>query len=163
MQRTILVRFGLLALVAVLVSTASAARAGGDWNDDGIAWRSFEEGMAEAKKEGKPLCLIVYTEWCPHCTNYSRVFHDEGVRELSKNFVMVRLDQDQDQQITRKYAPDGSYVPRTLFFTAEGELDPAIRAARAKYVYFYDEHDPGPLREAMKAARAKHQPSSDDS
>jgi len=45
-----------------------------------------------AKKENKPVCLIIYTEWCPHCTNYSKIFHNASVVEQTKQFVMIRID-----------------------------------------------------------------------
>lgn len=144
----------LAGLILVLVTVAPAI-AGGDWNDDGIAWRDLDDGLAEAKKGGKPICMIVYTDTCPHCTNYSRVFHDSEIEKLSRDFVMVRMNQHEHPNLVRGYGPDGLYIPRTLFLSAEGEIDPAIRAPRSKYVYFYDEHDPAQLREAMKAAHQK--------
>ena len=156
MNRLSIRRGGLVAPILILVlALSTAAQAGGDWNDDGIAWRPFDDGLAEAGKTGKPICLVVYTDWCPHCTNYSRLFHDAEIEKLSRDFVMVRLNQDDDRQITDRYGPDGLYVPRTMFLGADGELDPALKIPRAKYVYFYDEHDPGPLRAALKAARRK--------
>ena len=66
----------LLLVLAALVLFIAPARAGGDWNDANVAWKSYDEGVALAKKEKKPICLVFYTEWCPHCANYSAVFHD---------------------------------------------------------------------------------------
>jgi thiol:disulfide interchange protein len=92
---------------------ATASFAGGDWNDSGIAWQPYEKGIAEAKAEKKPICMVFYTEWCPHCTNYSKVFHDPKVVEQSKSFVMIRLDKDQNKELSKQFAPDGEYIPRT--------------------------------------------------
>lgn len=148
------------ALVAVWIGAgllvATPVWAGGDWNDEGIAWRPYETAFAEAKQEGKPLCMVVYTDWCPHCTNYSKVFHDEQIGVLSRDFVMVRVDQGNAERIAKKHAPDGAYIPRTLFFSPDGALDPDIRAPRTKYVHFFDEHDPKQLAGAMATAREKH-------
>ena len=69
-----------LLAVAALVLLAAPVRAH-DWNDKNIAWKSFDDGLAEAKKDKKPICLIVYTEWCPHCGNYSKVFADPKIVE----------------------------------------------------------------------------------
>lgn len=132
-----------------------AAIAGGDWNDEGIGWRSWGDAISEANETGKPICLVVYTETCPHCTNYSKVFHDGGVEAVAKDFVMVRIDQDRKRKLALRFAPDGAYIPRTLFFTSEGEMAPEIQVDRPRYVHFYDEHDPEHIREAMKAARPK--------
>ncbi len=71
------------ALLGLAVLTAAPARAGGDWNDKQIRWQSYQDGLAAAKKEKKPICLIFYTEWCPHCANYSAVFHDPKVVDMT--------------------------------------------------------------------------------
>jgi thiol:disulfide interchange protein len=87
----------LAALIALCsIFAAASARAGGDWNDQQIKWQSYDEGLAQAKKSNKPVCLILYTEWCPHCTNYSKVFHDPKVVKMSEEFVMIRLDADKN-------------------------------------------------------------------
>jgi len=139
--------------------TAIAAHAGGDWNDAGVKWQGYEDGLAAAKKENKPVCLIFYTDWCPHCANYSKVFHDDKVVEKSKQFVMIRLNKDQNDAISGKYAPDGQYIPRTFFLNSKGELQPDIHEQRDQYKYFYSESDPaGVLRgmdEALKKLESK--------
>jgi thiol:disulfide interchange protein len=129
----------LLAVFSVLLVAPRPAQAGGDWNDAGIAWRSYADGLAEAKKDGKPICLIAFTEWCPHCKNYSGVFHDPKVVEMSKKFVMIRLDQDQNKDLLKDMGPDGQYIPRTLFLSSDGKLDADLRTPRETYRYFYDE------------------------
>ena len=149
--------------LACLFVVVPMAIAGGDWNDDGIAWRPLKEGRAEAREQGKPLCLVIYTDWCPHCTNYSRVFHDAEIEKLSKNFVMVRLNQDSAKAAAAQYVPDGAYVPRTLFLDSQGKVDESIQAPRSKYIYFYDEHNPAQLRQAMKQAVQKLRPLSEAS
>jgi thiol-disulfide isomerase/thioredoxin len=130
-------------------------RAGGDWNDAGVAWQPYEPGLAAAKAGKKPVCLIFFTEWCPHCKNYSAVFHDPKVVERTKRFVMVRLDKDKNAELSKKYAPDGEYIPRTYFLSPAGVLDESIHAEREKFRYFYDESNPAPLLAAMDAALEK--------
>ena len=142
-------------VVGLAVAGARPARAGGDWNDQGVKWRSFDEGLAEAKKTKKPICLIFYTEWCPHCANYSKEFHDPKVVEKTKQFVMIRVDNDKNQALSKQFAPDGSYIPRTYFLTASGTLDPDIHAPRDQFKYFYDEKNPDSVLAAMDAALKK--------
>src|SRR5437773_11757955 len=81
----------LVCVGLALALDARAARAGGDWNDPAIKWMPYSDGLAAAKKEKRPVCLVFYTEWCPHCQNYSGVFHDDKVVERAKKFVMIRL------------------------------------------------------------------------
>lgn len=138
--------------LALALVPAAPALAGGDWNDAGIAWKSLDAGLAEAKSADKPVCLVFYTDWCPHCTNYSRVFHDKAVVEAAKSFVMVRINKDQDAAASAKYAPDGQYIPRTFFLKSDGTLRTDVTEQRDQYRYFYDEDDPASLLRAMKTA-----------
>jgi thiol-disulfide isomerase/thioredoxin len=144
---------GLLLGLAVLA--AVPARAGGDWNDGHISWRKYDEGLAAAKKEKKPVCLVFYTEWCPHCANYSTVFHDPKVVEMAKRFVMIRLDKDKEKELSKKYAPDGEYIPRTYFLSSTGVLDADIHAPRGQFKYFYDERTQDSVLAGMEEASRK--------
>lgn len=145
----------LASLLAMLLLSASAARAGGDWNDAQIGWKKYEDGLAEAKKAKKPICLVFYTEWCPHCKNYSKVFHDPKVVEQAKQFVMIRVDNDKEKDLAKQHAVDGAYIPRTYFLSSGGVLDPSIQVPREKYKYFYDEHNPASILAGMDAALKK--------
>lgn len=153
MTRRIATRgFAALLTAAFLAGIGSVAYAGGDWNDAVIQWRSYDDGFAEAKKSGKPICLIFYTDWCPHCTRYSGVFHDAKVIEQSKKFVMIRVNKDQNTDLSSKHAPDGQYIPRTFFLSSNGTVMGSIKAPRDKYQYFYNPQGPQELLAAMDKA-----------
>jgi thiol:disulfide interchange protein len=149
----------ILGVIVLVVATFLVANppafAGGDWNDAKIQWQPYEQGLAAAKKDKKPVMLIFFTEWCPHCANYSKVFHDDKVVDQSKHFVMVRLDKDKNAELSKKYAPDGEYIPRTFFLSSDGTLDPDLTAPRPEYKYFYDEREPAQILGGMDAALKK--------
>jgi thiol:disulfide interchange protein len=150
-----------VAITAVLIGSACAwstpVSAGGDWNDAGIGWKTYDDGLKHAKKTNKPICLVFYTEWCPHCTNYSKVFHDPKVVERSKQFVMVRVDNDKNKDVSKKYAPDGAYIPRTFFLSPTGELAADVHETRDQFKYFYSESSPTGILGGMERALAKLQ------
>lgn len=131
-------------------STRPASAA--DWNDVAIQWRPWAKALAEAKAHQKPICLVFYTNWCGHCRNYSKVFHAREVVEASRRFVMVRLNRDANPRLSRRFAIDGDYIPRTYFLSPDGVPDPRIHADRDDFKYFYDEDDPASLLAAMRAA-----------
>ncbi len=136
-------------------SPAPAEGKAEDWNDGQIQWMGYDEGLAAAKAQHKPVCLIFYTEWCPHCRNYRTVFQAPAVVEKARQFVMIRLDKDKNRVLSAKYAPDGEYIPRTLFLAPDGTIDESIHAPRAQYRYFYDEGNPVSLLAGMDEALRK--------
>ena len=141
-------------VVAALVAGIAAPASAHDWNDKEIAWKGLDDGLALAKKEKKPVCLVFFTEWCPHCKNFSQVFHDPKVVEKSKELVMVHLDKDKNAALSKQYAPDGEYIPRTFFLGPDGKLSD-IHVPRDKYLYFYDEKDPASVLAGMDEALKK--------
>lgn len=134
---------------------AVAATHGETWNAEHIDWQPYEAGLARARAENKPVCLVFYTGWCPHCRAYSHVFDDPRVVERARRFVMVRANADDEPTLAGQFAKDGGYIPRTFFLAPDGTLDPEIHAPRPKFQYFYDEHDPGALLRGMETALQK--------
>jgi thiol-disulfide isomerase/thioredoxin len=125
------------------------------WNAAQIDWQPFDAALGRAKADHKPVCLVFYTSWCPHCRAFSHVFEDPRIAERAKSFSMVRLDADKEPELAARYAPDGPYIPRTFFLSGDGVLDESVRRDRPKYQYFYDERDPGSLLAAMDQALTK--------
>jgi thiol:disulfide interchange protein len=125
------------------------------WNDAQIAWQPYEAGLARAKAEHKPICLVVHTSWCPHCKTYSHVFEDPRIVRRARDFVMIRVDGDRESAVAEKYAPDGGYIPRTFFLSPDGKPDFELHAPRDRFRFFFDEHDPKSLLAGLDAAFAK--------
>lgn len=124
---------------------------GADWNA-AVAWREYAAGLAEAKQQGRPVLLVFYTDWCPHCHNYSRLFHDPEVVRLSRAFVMVRVERDANRDISQVYALDGDYIPRTFFLAPSGVVLSDLTGDNEEFRYFFDEHDPTELLAMMQRA-----------
>jgi protein-disulfide reductase (glutathione) len=125
------------------------------WNAGAVAWVPFDDALPKAAAEHKPICLIFFTSWCPHCKHYSHVFDDPRVVQKAQSFVMVRADQDKNGPLAARFAPDGQYIPRTYFLSADGQLDPSLNTGNDRYKYFYRESDPDDLLGAMDRALAK--------
>ena len=144
------VLMGTFLLLAPL-DTSSAPRPQ-DWNT-AIVWKTYEDGLAQAQREGKPICLVLYTTWCPHCTAYARMFHDAKVADASRQLVMIKVDTDASPEVGKKYSVDGAYIPRTYFLAPDGSIA-KIESGRREYRYFYDEANPKPMHAAMQKALA---------
>lgn len=137
------------------VPTAEAAPKGGDtWGGTAIAWREPDAAFAAAARENKPIMLVLFTTWCPHCKRFGALLSDARIAAASKSFVMVHVNSDDNQALAQKYAPDGMYIPRTVFLKPDGTLVSDIRAKDdGRFQYFYDESDASPLLAAMDRAK----------
>lgn len=122
---------------------------------EAIAWRTLDEGLAEAKADGRPLMLVVHASWCGQCKALKPVFSESRLRELSQQFVMVNVDQD-ETPAAHGYAPDGSYIPRVLFIDpATGSADESLQNPhRERYHYYYGPQDDLPAM--MEKALERH-------
>ena len=122
---------------------------------DQIAWRTLDEGLAEAAELRRPLMLVVHAAWCSSCQALKPSFSNETLVDLSHDFVMINLDQDAEPR-SLEFAPDGSYIPRVVFLDPRtGRTDPTIlNQRRADRRYYYGAADD--IVGAMKKALARH-------
>lgn len=157
-MRRSLVVLGTLLLAAVglggcMPYTPSTANYPSDWNPRQVAWQPYALGLRAAARERKPIVLVFYTDWCPHCHNFSRVFHDPRVVEASRAFVMIRVERDDNPELSQAYALDGDYVPRTFFLLASGDVMEQLHRGHADFRYFLDEYEPDELLDLMRQAQ----------
>lgn len=144
-----------LALLALITGAGDIAK---DWNDEEIPWRGYEAGLEAAKKAGKPVCLVFYAPWCSGCAAYSKLFHDPKVVKASRDFVMVRVNRDEAEALSKQFDVDGEYIPRTFFLSPEGKLDKEIRRLGQDQAYYYDVERTSALRSGFKWAKRRLHP-----
>ncbi len=83
---------------------------------------TYQEALALAKKEKKPIFMDIYAVWCGPCkmmTNY--VFTQEEVGDFyNKNFINYKVDAERGEGVTlaRKYRIRA--YPTLLFIDADG-------------------------------------------
>ncbi len=138
-------------LLAPGLSTAREPEAADAWNGSQINWRSMQRGVKEATATGKTVVLVFHASWCSSCKKYREVFKDPGVVEASRGYVMVLVDVDKEPQVNGAFAPDGSYVPRTLFITPEGDVRTDLTGKTdPEHPHTIDITGPGELLSLMK-------------
>lgn len=116
-----------------------------DWNGKQIKWQSYSQGMAKAKSANRPVIMVLYTDWCPTCKNYSAVFKDSKVVKESAQFVMIKVNTSQNPQISSQYSFDGEYIPRTIALSPSGEVLHQLYPDK-EYRYFIPATAQGVLR-----------------
>lgn len=149
----------LLALcLALPLAGPAAARSpelAEEWNGAEIAWRDMRSGVYEASKSGKPVILVFHATWCTSCKRYREVFKDTRIVEAARDFVMILVDGDKDKIINGAFAPDGTYVPRTIFLSAEGDIQHQIKGRDPDHPHSLDVDSPEELLGLMRQARAE--------
>lgn len=144
---------GLGAFLTTLPGKASSqpiAKHG--FNDVSIEWQLFDHGQRLALSEGKPILFLAHTTWCPHCMRYREVFFNDEVVKLVNAFIPVIVDRDLQSDITARFAPDGDYIPRTMFLTPEAQLVRELRYRNTEFNYFVDYDDPSNLIKYLRRA-----------
>lgn len=149
------VLLGLLVAVAMPRAAAAAEPPMADlWNGAQIDWRAVGPGIREATQTGKPLIMLFHASWCTSCKRYRTVWKDPGVVAAAKDFVMVLVDVDTEPDANGAFSPDGTYVPRTIFYTPEGDVMSDMRGKDPQYPHTIDLDDPAELRALMQRASA---------
>ncbi len=85
---------------------------------------SWQEVLAEAKNQNKPVFVDFYTTWCPPCRRMAReAFPNPAVGEKFNTYFVsyqINAEAGEGPDVARQYGV-GSY-PTSLFMTPAGEL-----------------------------------------
>jgi thiol:disulfide interchange protein len=148
-------RFSILIAIALVLSLAAGGYAGQSWlhrkHGAEIKWTyNLDEGLAKAKKQGKPVMIDFMAVWCPPCKAMEdSTFSNRGVVRKAGDFIPVRIDIDKQREVATKYNGlarkyGGVGIPNILFLAADGK--------KLKHIVGY--YDPQQLIAAMDSALA---------
>ncbi len=124
-----------------------------EWPAQGVEWvEDWAAARARSAESGKPICLVVYADWCPRCKELTPLFAEPDLIAASEGLIMVRQDNDARPDWLQQYAEQGSYVPRIFFFGADGNLRTDITSGHPRYPFFYSARQKAALVKSMKTA-----------
>lgn len=89
-----------------------------------LDWQPFnEEKLAQAAKDGKPVIIDFWADWCAACHELEEyTFTDPRVRALAGNYVLLKFDATKDSEqlrlIKTKYSIKG--LPTVIFLNPHG-------------------------------------------
>lgn len=129
---------------AIAAGTFSTVPPGARGFNEDIAWvNSLPDALATVREEGRPAMVLIHNSACGACGKLKEVFtaSDEAdeIVGLSRGFVMVNLQNEEEPKANDDYSPDGSYIPRLFFVSKEGRVQYDLKNARGTegYDYFY--------------------------
>lgn len=89
--------------------------------DDEINWYQYEEGIQEAKSQGKPIFIDFWAEWCGPCQKMEEeVYPDEDLIRKSSEFINIKVNVDQNNDLAKQYGIES--IPTLMFLNSEGEV-----------------------------------------
>jgi thioredoxin:protein disulfide reductase len=96
----------------------------------GFSAESFEQVLARAKSEGRPVMIDFFAEWCAACKELDRETYPAlEVIEESGRFITVKVDATQSDDaldaLMERYGVEG--LPTVAFVRSNGEV---LRAPR---------------------------------
>lgn len=79
----------------------------------------FDEGLARATAEGKPLLVFFTATWCTYCHQMeAQAFQQSAVIELARRFVCASVDADEEAAVCRQFRVRG--FPTVQFLSPRG-------------------------------------------
>lgn len=110
-------RSSFLILCAILLSFSSFAQIE-------FFHGTYEEALAEAKKQEKPIFIDCYTTWCGPCKRMAKTtFMEPSVGEFfNANYINLKLDMEKDEGIKFRRKHPVSAFPTLYFVDPNGEV-----------------------------------------
>jgi len=72
--------------------------------DGQITASSYNDAIQQSGELGMPIFVYFEADWCSWCKKMkSETLSNSGVQEIMKNYILVQVDTDQDQETTRKF------------------------------------------------------------
>ncbi|MNQ54989.1 Thiol:disulfide interchange protein DsbD precursor [compost metagenome] len=103
----------------------------------------YKKALETAKTEGKPLFIMLYADWCPHCNLMKKeVFSDPNVIDfLKENYVCIWKNIEKEEGLALKNKYNTKSLPtflfldsnETLLYALKGEMKTAEFMSEAKY------------------------------
>lgn len=124
-------------MVVVLLYNAKIGTSNAESNENyapenGLNWMGFNDGLALAKKENKPILVDVFAVWCHPCKLMDEQIYanEEIIAYMNKNFVAIKVDGESDEKIKYKnkdytksewaLSMNVMAYPTTIFFGPDG-------------------------------------------
>ena len=137
---------------------------------------NYESIIKRSKTEKKPVFLMIYATWCPHCNKMKKeVFTDKNVSDfLNSNFILAQQDGDSeagkklkekfkvkslptfiylDEKETELYKLSGEYTAEDLISESKNALNPQTQIPYLEKQFYADYKNPNKCLAYLTALR----------
>ena len=89
----------------------------------------YKKALETAKTQRKPLFIMLYAEWCPHCNQMKKdVFSDPNVMDfLKENYVCIWKNIEKEEGLALKNKYNTKSLPTFLFLDSDETLLYALK------------------------------------
>ncbi len=112
-------------------------------SEDTINWKSYDEGIALAKEQGKKIVVFFSASWCSYCAKMKKTTfkNDKVIKYLNDNYIPIIVNSDKERELVSSYGVRG--LP-TMWFLKEdttklsnmpGYIDAKIMISILKYLH----------------------------
>ena len=85
------------------------------WQED------HDAALAQAKKEGKPVVLVLHADWCSFCKKlFSETMPDPRISALRDKFTWIKVNSDKLTEYKNLYGQEG--YPMIVLFKGDGSI-----------------------------------------
>ena len=85
------------------------------WQED------HDAALAQAKKEGKPVVLVLHADWCSFCKKlFSETMPDPRISALRDKFTWIKVNSDKLTEYKKLYGQEG--YPMIVLFKGDGSI-----------------------------------------
>lgn len=89
----------------------------------------YKKALETVKTKGKPLFIMLYADWCPHCNQMKKeVFSDPNVMDfLKENYVCIWKNIEKEEGLALKNKYNTKSLPAFLFLDSDETLLYALK------------------------------------
>lgn len=71
-----------------------------------MSWiTDYDQGLSQAKREQKPILLMLYADWCDYCHKmFTEVLQDEQITPLQNSLVWMRINSDVQERYMKQFS-----------------------------------------------------------
>lgn len=110
----------LFVMIFVILSITAVSAHALESKPGGIAWKTYNDGLALAVSSGKKVYINFHADWCKYCTKMANTTFKSTkvIAFLNENFVAIQVDTEKEESVARKYKVRG--LPASFFLEGDG-------------------------------------------